>query len=94
MTLISNSGFLSPAVSRGHGKANRHKCVPNMERADFPSVLESGHTQSVTHYASRGGRFEGPARGVASGLSADHFLLIGLTEKRRRVKLERYANEI
>jgi hypothetical protein len=34
-----------PTASRSTGDANRHKCVPNKNRADFPPVLESDHTK-------------------------------------------------
>jgi len=53
MILITTPGFWrfdvinrqTASQSRANGAG--HNCVPNKDRADFPPVLESGHTIAV-----------------------------------------------
>src|SRR5258708_19097193 len=59
MILITTPGFrLFDALNRQTASQSRangdgHNCVPNKDRADFPPVLESGHTIAVVQAASR-----------------------------------------
>jgi len=47
--LITTPGSLSnrQAASQSRANSDGHNCVPNKDRADFPPVLESGHTIAV-----------------------------------------------
>jgi Transposase C of IS166 homeodomain len=61
MILITNSGFSFADSFPSRGDANRHKCVPNKNRADFPPVLESDHTR-LSRRNQRGRQCDGSER--------------------------------